>query len=215
VTREALASNQITHIVQILCQRYKETNWLASRTNVTCEGNSNNVTVLSEKSHSFRPKKFPLKCLTEKATSNLTRYKNNFSTLNSQTIVSIFCILWVLEGEYEPFVACQSNPTVRLAPQSFRALRDYVIGILTCPDAIAATKAHFVERKNVTPELVDPKSDEEWRQIAYEEAAEALIVSTVLNDLGKVESVVQRVRARTAIEEVDHDKILLMGIISW
>lgn len=40
---------------------------------------------------------------------------------------------------------------------------------------------------------------------------EALVVFTVLNDLGKVESVVQLVRSKTAVEEVDHDKILWMG----
>jgi len=34
----------------------------------------------------------------------------------------------------------------------------------------------------------------------------------VLNDLGKVESVVQLVRSKTAVEEVDHDKILYMGL---
>ena len=40
---------------------------------------------------------------------------------------------------------------------------------------------------------------------------EALVVFTVLNDLGKVEKVVEYVAARTGIEEVDHDKILWMG----
>mmetsp|Transcript_24901 Transcript_24901/g.34862 ORF Transcript_24901/g.34862 Transcript_24901/m.34862 type:complete len:503 (+) Transcript_24901:94-1602(+) len=41
---------------------------------------------------------------------------------------------------------------------------------------------------------------------------EALVVFTVLNDLGKVEKVVEYVAARTGIEEVDHDKILWMGL---
>ncbi len=43
------------------------------------------------------------------------------------------------------------------------------------------------------------------------EGLETLIVFTVLNDLGKVESVVEYVRSKTGVDEVDHDKILMMG----
>jgi len=37
---------------------------------------------------------------------------------------------------------------------------------------------------------------------------EALIVFTVINDLGKVKSVVNQVKSKTHVEELDHDKIL-------
>ena len=132
--------------------------------------------------------------------------------------------MWVLDRDYDSFTGCQ-GPAVKITKQSFDALHEYVVNILTCEDAIKATKQNFVDRKEKNrthllslfilickAELIEPRTEAEWKALTYEEAAEALIVSTVLNDLGKVESVVQRVRARTGIEEVDHDKILLMGL---
>jgi hypothetical protein len=103
--------------------------------------------------------------------------------------------------------------------------------IFRSKEALEATKSHFLELKkkkdageyrkslvsrhrdspDADGELVEPKNETEWARLAEDEAIEALAVFTVLNDLGKVESVVQLVRARTAVEEVDHDKILWMG----
>jgi len=146
-------ATNIAAVVKKLCERYPEIVWLTSKTNVTPEG------IIASKDQKISVQMF-----------------GETHIEFDKTIVSIFCLFWVVTGDYDSFVACQA-PAARLTKDSFEKLRNYVSSILGDDDGI-----------------------------------EALVVFTVLNDLGKVESVVQLVRSKTAVEEVDHDKILFMGL---
>jgi len=154
--------DNIANLSKILCERYPELKWLTGKTHVTPEG------IIED-----RDKPLSVQLFGEKHIEF------------DKTLVSIFCLFWLLEGEYDSFVECQQREA-RLSKESFSNLKKYVEDILI----------------EVGKEIGKGIS----------EGIEALIVFTVLNDLGKVESVVQWVRSKTAIEEVDHDKILEMGL---
>ena len=105
----------------------------------------------------------------------------------NRTAVGIMTLLWVLNDDYESFTASQ-NPAVRLTRKSFEELRAYTEHIL-----------------NNKPEALDA-------MITYMLTFDALIAYTVINDLGKIESVVEMVKKESGVEEVDHDKILAIAL---
>ncbi|MBI4236908.1 MAG: hypothetical protein HY696_00645 [Deltaproteobacteria bacterium] len=100
-----------------------------------------------------------------------------------RTALGIMTFLWVLKGDYASFTACQ-NATVKLTEASFHELQAYTHSIL---------QSH--------PEAVDSL-------IVYMLALDALTAYTVVNDLGKVVSMVQFLVEQSGLSSVDHDKIL-------
>jgi len=136
-----------------LCDRYPEIIWLSEKTHVTPEG------IKSSTDDKISVKMF-----------------GESHVEFDKTVVSVFCLFWVLKNDRASFTQCQ-RPDVALSEKSWEALKEYVLKV--CPK---------------------------------EEDVEALMVFTVLNDLGKVVKVVEYVAARTGVEQLDHDKILWMGL---
>ncbi len=50
------------------------------------------------------------------------------------------------------------------------------------------------------------------RILPDDEAVDAMVTYMVINDLGKINSVVEDIEQRTGLQEVDHDKVLLAGL---
>jgi len=97
----------------------------------------------------------------------------------NRTLVGVMALHWLYNGQYEQFTECQSGSHT-LTPETFGKLHYYVRGVIGEPG--------------------DPEAIARFRAMEY------LIV---INDLGKVQEVVEEVERRSDKVEVDHDKVLL------
>lgn len=100
-----------------------------------------------------------------------------------RTALGIMTFLWVLKGDYKSFTACQPEKA-RLKEGSFMELQSYTRRILQS-----------------APEAFDSL-------IVYMLAFDALTTYTVVNDMGKVVSMVDFLVKQAGMDSVDHDKIL-------
>ncbi len=79
---------------------------------------------------------------------------------------------------------------------------DYEKFIECQPEAAKLTRRSFDELRAYTLNILDDSP----------EALDALITYTVINDLGKIKSIVAEIQNRSGVEEVDHDKILYYAL---
>lgn len=135
--------------VQEMCSKFVEMSWLTGAVNATPEGSvssdGNFSVVLFGGAH----------------------------TEFDRTAVGMLALRWLLDDDYEAFVACQSGPA-RLTREGFNEMRAFATRV--CGNA---------------------------------EAVRAMYVYMVVNDLGKIKAVVETLRERSGVQDVDHDNLLL------
>ncbi len=105
-----------------------------------------------------------------------------------RTAVGLLALRWVLDGDYDSFIACQPE-SARLSRANFNSLRNYTLD--------------FVGGSGVEPNE---------RGALNQEAVDALETFIVINDLGKIDRVIEDIAARTGIRDVDHDRVLAAGL---
>lgn len=105
-----------------------------------------------------------------------------------RTAVGLLGLKWVLDRDHASFTDCQPN-AVKLSERGFNNLYDY------------------------TRSFVLSRGDQPWERASLsQEAIDALETFIVINDLGKIESVIEDIAARTGVRDVDHDKVLAAGL---
>src|SRR3989339_1163613 len=102
-----------------------------------------------------------------------------------RTAVGLLTLGWVLRGDYESFTACQSKGS-RLTEESFRQLQELTREILPNEEAIYA-------------------------MITYD----AMTAYIIINDLGKIQAIVDDIEKRFGVTDVDHDNILLFALENY
>lgn len=105
-----------------------------------------------------------------------------------RTATSLLNLGQVLRGDYEAFTDCQTDSSTRLTKESFAALQSYTRKVL----------GYNRLTKRVNPDKLD-----------------AMITYLVINDLGKINAVVEEVESRTGKKEQDHDAVLLTALSKY
>ena len=105
-----------------------------------------------------------------------------------RTATSLLNLNQVLTGDYEAFTDCQSDSSTRLTKESFAGLQRYTRKVLGY--------------NRLTKRVNSNKLD-------------AMVTFLVINDLGKINAIVNEVESRTGKKEQDHDAVLLTALSKY
>jgi hypothetical protein len=101
--------------------------------------------------------------------------------------------------------------------QDLKELNRTAVGLLTLEWALAGDYDSFTACQHRNPDRLGRESFDALKDytdgiLVDDDAKEAMRVSLVINDLGKVDSVIAQIAEANGTQEVDHDKILLEAL---
>jgi hypothetical protein len=187
-------------IISTVYQRYPEMGWLTGDVNIT-----------PESSISPDPSK---KTIGEQIFPGMA--KESVVEFN-RTAVGILNLVWVMQGDYESFTACQKSE-VKLSRESFEELRRYTLSILPEVEDFRTMIIYMVINDlGKIPQFIEKVRAKKIGSLALNtvtigSALNAIAEFAMGKSSGLISGIASDLNKTLGAEDVDHDVVLVQGL---